>query len=207
MQKVFFSIVLLSVSSAIACLAPFGRVEAGDAEVEAQTRSAPLEVGDEAPDFVLPGADAKVVKLSSFRGKNTVVLYFYPKDGTPGCTKEAQDFRDDYEKFKKTGAVVLGVSVDDIASHKLFATKQNLNFPILADIGGTVARQYGVMGWIMAKRVTYVIDRSGKIQFVDANVDNHLPEQSKSLLKIVQSLGPAPAAKAKTKGKASVGKG
>lgn len=144
-----------------------------------------LSVGDTAPDFTLPTSLGEPVTLSRFKGKKTVVLYFYPKDNTPGCTKEAQAFRDDYEKFKKADAVVLGVSVDDEKSHKYFAEKQKLNFPLLADVGGKVARQYGVMGWIMAKRVTYVIDQEGKVKhvFPDVDVDGH----SKEVLKVVTS--------------------
>lgn len=155
---------------------------------EAEIRRTPLEVGMSAPNFSLLNGAGEEVSLASFKGKNSVVLYFYPKDNTPGCTKEAQSFRDDFQKFKTAGAVVLGISVDDVDSHKSFSNKYNLNFPILADVGGSVSRLYGVMGWIMAKRVTYVIGRDGKIKFVDSNVDSHLSEQSKNLLKVVEDL-------------------
>lgn len=146
---------------------------------------APLTEGQVAPDFTLPSASGEQVKLSSYRGKKAVVLYFYPKDNTPGCTKEAQDFRDDYERFKKAGAEVLGVSVDDVASHKSFVKKHNLPFPLLSDVGGVVARQYGVMGWIMAKRVTFVINKQGKIvkTYPDVDVQNHSKEILKQLQK------------------------
>lgn len=142
-----------------------------------------LAIGNDAPDFTLPSATGETVSLSSFKGKKQVVIYFYPKDNTPGCTAQAQGFRDSYSKFEKAGAVVLGVSVDDEKSHKFFAEKQKLNFPLLADVGGKVARQYGVMGWIMAKRVTYVIDTDGKIKhvFSDVDVDGH----SKEVLRVV----------------------
>src|SRR5262245_24238581 len=129
-------------------------------------RRVPLNTGDEAPNFTLKNAAGADVELASFKGKNTVVLYFYPKDFTPGCTAEAESFRDDFERFKKAGAVILGVSVDDVNSHKSFASKLNLPFDLLADVGGAVSRQYGVMGWIMARRVTYVIGRDGKIRLV-----------------------------------------
>jgi peroxiredoxin Q/BCP len=160
-----------------------------------KARTAPFNTGDEAPDFTLPalipGADAESapsesnISLSSFRGKKKVVLYFYPKDNTPGCTQEATDFTTDYERFKKLGAEVLAVSVDDLASHKNFRSKNKLSIPLLADIGGKVARQYGAMGWIMAKRITYVIDKTGRIEavFSDVNVSGH----SKAVLKAVSN--------------------
>lgn len=169
-------------------------------DTEGAPRRIPLDVGDEAPDFTLPSPLNPEVHLASFRGKNVVVLYFYPKDFTPGCTKEAEDFRDDAERFKKAGAVVLGVSVDDVDSHKQFTNKMNLNFQVLSDVGGAVSRKYGVMGWIMAKRVTYVIGRDGKIKNVFPDVDQDLAGHSKAVLKAVQELGgekaaPVPAGK------------
>ena len=164
-----------------------------------EPRRVPLDVGDIAPDFTLPSSTGQEVHLASFHGKNTVVLYFYPKDLTPGCTKEAQDFRDDYERFKKAGAVVLGVSVDDMTSHKQFSNKMNLNFPILSDVGGAVSRKYGVMGWIMDKRVTYVIGRDGKVKLVYPEVDQELATHSKTVLKAVQGLGGAWAVSGKSK--------
>ena len=153
---------------------------------EAVARRVPLGLGELAPDFTLSSGEGESITLSSFREKKNVVLYFYPKDGTPGCTKEAQDFSDDFERFKKAGAVVLGVSVDDVTSHKFFAKKLSLNFPILADVGGKVSRQYGVMGWIMAKRVTYVIGKDGMIHMVYPDVD--VTGHSKAVLKAVQDL-------------------
>lgn len=142
-----------------------------------------LAVGVQAPDFSLSASTGEVISLSSFRGKKQVVLYFYPKDNTPGCTKEAQNFRDDYSKYEKAGAVVLGVSVDDEKSHKSFAEKQKLKFPLLADVGGKVATLYGVMGWIMAKRVTYLIGTDGKIKqvFSDIDVDVHSKDVLRSI--------------------------
>lgn len=145
-----------------------------------------IAVGEMAPDFTLSAGLGDKISLSSFRGKKSVVLYFYPKDNTPGCTREAQAFRDDYESFKKAGAEILGVSVDDEKSHKSFSEKQSLNFPLLADVGGKVSRQYGVMGWFMAKRVTYVIGRDGLVKkvFPDVSVGGH----SKEVLSVVQLL-------------------
>lgn len=175
---------------------------------EPAVRRTPLEVGDEAPDFTLKSGQGEEISLASYRGKNNVVLYFYPKDNTPGCTREAQGFRDDFERFKKAGAVVLGVSVDDVPSHKNFAGKYNLNFPILADIGGAVARRYGVMQWITAKRVTFVIGKGGKIKKVYGEVDSDIAGHSKSVLRTVQELnqsepgGPKSKSKVKAKQKA-----
>src|SRR6266850_2178803 len=103
-----------------------------------------VEPGQPAPDFELSDAEGKRVQLSDFRGKRAVVLYFYPKDDTPGCTKEACSFRDSYEAFKEAGAEVIGVSSDSEASHGKFATKYKLPFTLLADAGGTVRKQYGI---------------------------------------------------------------
>lgn len=101
--------------------------------------------GAEAPGFSLPDASGKVVKLSDFAGK-TVVLYFYPKDDTPGCTVEACSFRDSSMEFRKRNAVILGISPDDSASHRKFASKYRLPFTLLADVGAKVAAGYGVWG-------------------------------------------------------------
>lgn len=173
----------------------------------AATVNEPLKAGTEAPDFTLQSGTGEQVTLSSFKGKKSVVLYFYPKDNTPGCTKEAEAFRDDYSRFERLDAEVLGVSVDDATSHKFFASKFNLNFPLLADVGGKVARQYGVMGWIMAKRVTFVIGKDGLIKstFTDVDVTNH----SREVLKVLQANAPsepstpasAPKSKSKSRGK------
>lgn len=102
-------------------------------------------VGQPAPDFSLPDENGRVHKLTDYRGK-TVVLYFYPADDTPGCTKEACNFRDDYLAYKAAGAVILGVSPDDENSHEAFKKKYNLPFPLLADAGHKVCELYGVWG-------------------------------------------------------------
>jgi len=135
--------------------------------------------GDQAPDFVLKSQDGQDVRLSDFEGKSSVVLYFYPKDGTPGCTKEACSFRDFNEEFKKAGAVILGVSVDDVDSHKEFHQEHSLNFTLLADPDKVVTRQYGVLGpfgW--ARRVTFVVDNQRTIRkiFRDVDVSVHSEE-------------------------------
>ncbi|MCB1134598.1 MAG: peroxiredoxin, partial [Verrucomicrobiae bacterium] len=120
-----------------------------------------LGVGDRAPEFALPDQDGKVVRLADFRGEKNVVVYFYPKDDTPGCTKESCAFRDQFEAFADVGAEVLGISSDTQASHKAFAAKYRLPFRLLADESGEVRRAYRVpksLGLIPG-RVTYVIDR------------------------------------------------
>ena len=133
-----------------------------------------LTVGTDAPAFTAKDTNGNTVSLSDFAGK-TVVLYFYPKDDTPGCTKQAQSFRDNYAEYQGKEMVVLGVSRDDEASHKQFTEKYGLPFNLLADTDGAITKAYDVDGGGYAKRVTYIIDGSGKITHVDASVNtaNH----------------------------------
>jgi peroxiredoxin Q/BCP len=133
-----------------------------------------LTVGMDAPGFTAKDTNGDTVSLSDFAGK-TVVLYFYPKDDTPGCTKQAQSFRDNYAEYQGKEMVVLGVSMDDEASHKQFTEKYGLPFQLLADVDGAITKAYDVDGGGYAKRVTYVIDGNGKITHVDASVNtaNH----------------------------------
>ncbi len=121
-----------------------------------------LSVGTTAPDFTVKDTNGNTVKLSDYAGK-TVVLYFYPKDDTPGCTKEACSFRDNYSAYQGKDIVVFGVSMDDEASHQAFTSKFNLPFPLLADTSGSLTKAYDVDGGGYSKRVTYVIDGAGKI--------------------------------------------
>jgi thioredoxin-dependent peroxiredoxin len=131
-------------------------------------------VGAPAPAFSLKDQNARLQNLADYRGK-WVVLYFYPKDDTPGCTEQACKFRDDLAQLTQLGAQVLGISVDDSASHAKFAAKYNLPFPLLADEGGNVAKAYGAfMDWGLfgiAKRYTYLIDPQGKIAKTYLKVD------------------------------------
>jgi peroxiredoxin Q/BCP len=129
-----------------------------------------LSVGTDAPNFIAKDSEGKTVSLADFAGK-TVVLYFYPKDDTPGCTKQAQSFRDNYAEYQGKEMVVLGVSRDDEASHKLFQEKYGLPFQLLADVDGTITKAYDVDGGGYAKRVTYIIDGNGKITHIDASVN------------------------------------
>ena len=141
-----------------------------------------IEEGETAPDFTLKDDKGSDIRLSDFRGK-PVVLYFYPKDDTPGCTKEACAFRDRRADLENRGAVVLGVSPDDVASHGQFRDKYSLNFPLLADDGHQVAERYGAwrektfMGRksMGVQRSTFLIDREGKVAkaWKKVNVDGH----------------------------------
>ena len=130
----------------------------------------PLSVGADAPNFTVKDTNGNTVTLSDYAGK-TVVLYFYPKDDTPGCTKEACGFRDYYADYQGKDITVFGVSMDDEASHQAFTDKFNLPFPLLADVDGAITKAYDVDGGGYSKRVTYVIDGAGKIRKVYATVD------------------------------------
>jgi len=129
-----------------------------------------LAVGTKAPEFTTKDSEGNTVSLSDFKGK-TVVLYFYPKDDTPGCTKEAQSFRDNYEKYQNQDMVVLGVSRDDETSHKMFKEKYGLPFTLLSDVDGSITRAYDADGGDVSQRITYVIDGNGTISYVDSNVN------------------------------------
>jgi peroxiredoxin Q/BCP len=144
-----------------------------------------LKVGDKAPEFSLPDQDGNHVTLKNLKGRQ-VVLYFYPKDDTPGCTKEACGFRDSLDLIKKAGAVVLGVSQDDGASHQKFITKYQLPFTLLSDDDARVSKTYGVhkqknmygKKYWGIERTTFVIDPTGKLKavFKKVKVDGHVDE-------------------------------
>jgi peroxiredoxin Q/BCP len=148
------------------------------------------EVGEKAPAFTLPDQSGKPVKLSDFKGK-AVVLYFYPKDDTPGCTREACAFRDEHSALVKAGAVVLGVSPDDTSSHAKFAGKYKLPFPLLADKDHAVSETYGAWGdktlygrkFKGITRSTFLIDGSGKVARVwpRVKVDGHVEQVREAL--------------------------
>ncbi|WP_214228537.1 thioredoxin-dependent thiol peroxidase [Pedobacter sp. B4-66] len=137
-----------------------------------------LKEGQKAPDFTSKDQDGNNVSLSQFAGKK-VVLYFYPKDDTPGCTAEACDFRDNYQGLTAKGIVVLGVSVDDEKSHKKFATKHSLPFTLIADPDKKIVEAYGVWGeknmygkkYMGTNRTTFLIDESGVISHIIKKVD------------------------------------
>src|SRR5258708_37881563 len=132
------------------------------------------ESGDSAPDFTLASQEGSFISLKNYRG-SWVVLYFYPKDQTPGCTREAHNFQVDQTKYAERHAVVLGVSVDSVDSHKKFCAKEGLNFKLLADHDGKVSSAYGSLMNLgvakFAKRNTFLIDRSGKVAKAYSGVD------------------------------------
>ena len=131
------------------------------------TTTAPLEVGQQAPDLTLDDDQNTPISLRSLKGTR-VVLYFYPKDDTPGCTVEACSFRDQYEEFRDAGAEVIGVSSDSAEKHGKFADKHRLPFVLVADAGGAVRKRYGVPATlgVLPGRVTFVIDRDGVVRHV-----------------------------------------
>ena len=146
----------------------------------------PVQAGDPAPDFTLPASTGENVSLSDFRGKQAVVLYFYPKDDTPGCTKEACSFRDLSAEFAEKGAVILGVSPDSVNSHRKVRDKYQLPFTLLADQGAEVATKYGVWKeksmygktFMGVERTTVVIAKDGRVSkvFPKVSVDGHADE-------------------------------
>ncbi|MGZ3373696.1 MAG: thioredoxin-dependent thiol peroxidase [Gemmatimonadaceae bacterium] len=153
-----------------------------------------LQAGDEAPDFSLESDEGETVTLSALRGR-PVVFYFYPKDDTPGCTKEACDFRDALPRFGKIDAVVIGVSPDSVDSHRKFKTKFNLPFRLLADEGHKLADAFGVWKeksmygrkFMGIERTTVIVDRKGRVAkiFPKVKVPGHAEEVEKAL----RSLG------------------
>jgi peroxiredoxin Q/BCP len=123
-----------------------------------------LKIGDKAPDFTLQDAFGKSYKLSSYKGKTPVIVYFYPKAGTSGCTKEACGIRDDWSKFTQNNIPVLGISTDDKPAIKKFIDDYKLNFPLLSDADKKVSKEYGVVGISgYDKRITFIVDKNSKI--------------------------------------------
>ena len=147
-----------------------------------------LKIGDKAPDFSLLDEHGKLVSLKDYAGKNIVVLYFYPKDFTSGCTTEACSFRDNYKPYREKGAVVIGVSLDSVESHKRFSEKYNLPFSILSDSRKETAKAYGVLGigGLLAKRVTFIIDKNETIARIFPKVD--VTKHSEEVLQALEEL-------------------
>ena len=159
------------------------------------TKRGELAVGDRAPDFTLPDQNGQSVHLADVLARGHVVLYFYPKDESAGCTAEACSFRDQYEVFREAGAEVIGVSGDSVESHQQFAQHHRLPFTLLSDAKGEVRKLYGVqstLGFIPG-RVTFVIDRTGIVRYSfnsQMNPLRHVPEA----LQILEGLRDAPPA-------------
>ncbi len=148
-----------------------------------------IQVGDKAPDFTLPSQSGELVRLQDRLGERVVVLYFYPKDNTSGCTAEACAFRDSYETFTDAGAEVIGVSSDSADKHAAFAGQHNLPFTLLSDRGGRVRKSYGVPSvlGVVPGRVTYVIDRTGTVQHVFNSMTN-IGQHVSDALEVVKRL-------------------
>jgi peroxiredoxin Q/BCP len=148
-----------------------------------------VDAGSKAPNFTLPSQSGEMVSLEDFIDTKPVVLYFYPKDDTPGCTKQACAFRDDYEEFGKLDAEVIGISSDSVESHRRFASRYNLPFTLLSDEGGKVRSLYRVPSTfgLFPGRVTYVIDKEGVVRHVFSSqlgVEQHVEEALKALQSI-----------------------
>ena len=171
------------VLSSIICAATFLYAHAA--------QSATPKVGEKAPLVEGKNQDGKNWKLADAQGKKIVLLYFYPKDDTPGCTKEACGLRDQMSDLKKDGVEVIGVSFDSAESHQKFIQKYNLNFPLLADTDGKIADAYGVRrepGKNIARRVSFLIGKDGKIKHVtdSPNADVHLAEMKDAVEKLTK---------------------
>ena len=145
-----------------------------------------VDVGSRAPNFALPSQSGEMVSLGDFLGEKPVILFFYPKDDTPGCTKEVCAFRDSFEELSNLDAEVIGISSDSVESHKGFAERHKLPFTLLSDEGGKVRRLYGVPNsfGLFPGRVTYVIDREGVVRHIFSSqieVEQHVEEALKTL--------------------------
>jgi peroxiredoxin Q/BCP len=141
-----------------------------------------------APDFSLLDENGRPVSLKNYLGKSIVVLYFYPKDFTSGCTAEACSFRDNIKPFEEKGAVVIGISVDSVESHEKFSREYNLPFDILSDAKKEVAKAYGVLGFggFIAKRVTFIINKEGRITHIFPKVD--VKQHSQEVLRAIEEI-------------------
>ncbi len=148
-----------------------------------------MRVGDIAPDFTLRSQTGESITLSQFFGKKNIILYFYPKDKSKGCTRQACEFRDKYEVYSDLGAEVIGVSSDDVKSHESFASEHNLPFILLSDTKKKVRKLYGVPSTfgIIPGRVTYLIDKKGIVRYVFSSQfqpKKHIPESLSALKKL-----------------------
>jgi thioredoxin-dependent peroxiredoxin len=152
--------------------------------------SGQIKVGDRMPDFSLPDKNGTIVHIKDYLGTKTLVIYFYPKDETKGCTSEACTFRDDYNAFVSNNSEVIGISADSPASHKKFAANHNLPFILLSDEKNEVRSLFGVPGsmfGLLPGRVTYVVDKQGIVKLV-FNSQTHFDEHSKEALQIIGSM-------------------
>jgi len=155
----------------------------------------PIDVGDQAPDFTATASDGRAVSLADFRDKQTVVLFFYPRDNSPVCTQEACAFRDAYEDFVKAGAAVIGISGDSDESHRSFAAEQRLPYILIADADGALRQLFGVPKsmFVLPGRVTYVIDRGGivRLKFNSQLFGSQHVEEALQIVRDLSSESPA----------------
>lgn len=146
-----------------------------------------LKIGDKAPDFTAKLSTGEKIKLSDFEGNKRVILYFYPKDFSPGCTREACYFRDYKPAIQKLGAEIFGISSDSEESHNKFIQEHSLNFPLISDKGKKISRPYGVLrlgGYLLTKRTTFVIDKQGIISHIirsETDMHRHIEEAIRAL--------------------------
>lgn len=153
-----------------------------------------IAVGEQAPQFEAPLGSGETFRMADYRSRRHVVLYFFPKDFTPGCTREACSFRDRRAEIAALDAEVVGVSYDSAEKHAQFAEKYSLPYPLVSDADGSIARQFGVArlgGWLPSRRVTFVIDKAGVVRHViraELNIDLHIDEA----LDVLRSLAQKP---------------
>lgn len=149
-----------------------------------------IKVGSTIPAFSLPDQEGQHVNIKDFIGKSNLVIYFYPKDDTPGCTREACSFRDQFEVFRDSGAEVFGISSDSVEKHKQFAEKHRLPFRLLSDVNKRVRKLFGVPGDLLGLipgRVTYIVDKQGKVRHIfnsQFNAEKHVSEALEVLKKM-----------------------
>jgi thioredoxin-dependent peroxiredoxin len=148
----------------------FGSAILGGLFITAPTHAA-LKVGDKVPDVSAPLSDGTTFVLKEWLARAPLVIYFYPKDNTPGCTKEACGLRDDFAVFRKLNATVLGASYDSIESHLAFIKKHNLPFPLIADTQKEVAKAFGVAGILFPNRASFIVGRDGTVLYANPSVD------------------------------------
>lgn len=151
--------------------------------------AAPLETGSAAPDFTAKDGEGREFRLSEHVGKRPVVLFFYPKDGTPGCTREVCSVRDAFPELRRLDVAVAGLSYDSVESHGRFAAKHALPFPLLSDPDGAIAKAYGAYRRVFARRMTFIVGVDGKIAYVDPAVE---PEgHGAALVRVLEGLASA----------------
>ncbi len=152
-----------------------------------------IQIGDKCPSFSLPNQRGETINIDDLIGEKLLVIYFYPKDETGGCTAEACSFRDNYEDFSAMGCEVIGISSDSISSHERFASNHRLNFSLLADTEKKVRKQFGVPSSLLgliAGRVTYIIDKKGIVRSIYnslSNTDGHITEAKKAIQSILET--------------------